>query len=126
MKKKLLAFLMGSALVFSLAACGGGDDEAADTGDTADNGTATETENETASGVDAEKIYEQKCSACHGADPTQAGTVASDVVISEVGKNLSADEIKDVITNGKGAMPAQNLSDEELDAVVTWIVDMSS
>lgn len=114
MKKKLLAFLMGTALVFSLAACGGGDDDAADTG--GDAGTDTGTETETA-GVDAEAVYQKSCIACHGGDLT--GGVGTD--ISKIGATMSADEIKTVIVEGKGTMPAQNVSDEEADALAQWL-----
>lgn len=99
---------MGSALVFSLAACGG-DDDAADTG------------GDTAS-VNAEKIYNDKsCVACHAADLT--GGVGSD--ISKIGATKSEAEIKDAIVNGytgdKGTMPAQNVTDEEANALSEWL-----
>ncbi|MGG0720453.1 cytochrome c551 [Robertmurraya massiliosenegalensis] len=104
MKKKLLALLMGTSLV--LAACGGGDDEATDTGG-----------GETAS-VNAEQIYNDKgCVACHGGDLT--GGVGPD--LSVAGGHLTVDEIKDVIVNGRGAMAAQNVSDEEADALAEWL-----
>ena len=105
MKKKLLALLMGTSLV--LAACGGGDD-----GATEDTGGG-----ETAS-ADAEQIYNDKgCVACHGGDLT--GGVGPD--LSVAGGHLTADEIKDVIVNGRGAMVAQNVSDEVADALAEWL-----
>ncbi len=106
LKKKLLALLMGTSLV--LAACGGGDDEAKDN---------TGGNEETAS-VDAEQIYNEKgCVACHGGDLT--GGVGPD--LTAAGGHLSADEIKDVIVNGRGSMAAQNVSDEEADALADWL-----
>ena len=61
MKKKLLALFMGTSLV--LAACGGANDNA-----DKDSTTNTENETTTADAGDAAKIYENKCSACHGQD----------------------------------------------------------
>lgn len=111
MKKKLLALLMGTSLVFALAACGG-DDEATDDGDTGET-----TESTDSSGVDAEQVFSQSCAACHGGDLT--GGVGPD--ISKVGSNLSSDEIKTIILEGRGAMPAQNLDDAEATAVADWL-----
>lgn len=110
LKKKLLALLMGTSLVFSLAACGGGgDDEGADTGgDTGGTDTAS---------VDAEGVYNQSCAACHGGD--LKGGVGPD--LTAVGGSLSADEIKTVILEGRGQMPAQAVSDEEATALSDWL-----
>lgn len=108
MKKKLLALLMGTSLVFSLAACGGGDDKATDTGGDAGGDTAA---------VNAEDVYTQSCAACHGGD--LKGGVGPD--LTKVGGNLSQDDIKTVILEGRGQMPAQNLNDEEATAVAEWL-----
>ncbi len=102
---------MGTSLVFALAACGG-DDEATDEGG---NGGTTES-TDTAS-VDAEKVFNNTCAACHGGDLT--GGVGPD--ISKVGANLSSDEIKTIILEGRGSMPAQNLDDAEATAVADWL-----
>lgn len=103
MKKKLLMMLMGTALVMGLAACGGGDDEGG--GDTAQAG-------------DAEKIYDQKCSSCHG-DNLQGGMGPE---LAKVGASKSKDEIADIIMNGTdGGMPAGVISGDDLDKVADWL-----
>jgi cytochrome c551 len=103
MKKKLLKMLLGTALVMGLAACGGGDDEGG---------------KDTASAGDAEKIYSQKCSSCHGGDLT--GGMGPD--LSAIGASKSKDEIAGIIKNGQGTgMPANLISGDDLDAVADWL-----
>ncbi|MBY0146355.1 cytochrome c551 [Neobacillus niacini] len=102
MKKKLLKMLLGTALVMSLAACGGGDDES---GDTAQAG-------------DAEKIYSQKCSSCHGGD--LKGGMGPD--LTAVGASKSKDEIAAIIKDGTdGGMPAGLIEGDDLDKVADWL-----
>jgi len=103
MKKKLLTIFMGTALVMSLAACGGGDDEGG--GDTAQGG-------------DAQKIYNQKCSTCHG-DNLQGGMGPE---LAKVGASKSQEEIADIIANGtNGGMPGNLISGDDLDKVAEWL-----
>lgn len=99
MKKKLLALMMGTSLV--LAACGGGEDEA--TGG--------------ANAGDPEKLYNQKCSSCHGGD-LQGGAGPK---LSDVGARLSQEEIEAVIANGQGSMPPGLLKGEDATAVAEWL-----
>ena len=102
--KKLLA-TFSFAAVLTLAACGGG-------GDTTDDANTGD--------VDPEQIYNQTCASCHGSDLTGA----SGPDISTVGDRLSEDEIKDVIENGQGGMPAGLVKDQaELDALASWLAD---
>jgi len=107
LKKKLLALLMGTSLV--LAACGGGDDDAKDKGGNKGGDTAS---------ANGEELYNSKgCSACHGGD--LKGGVGPD--LTAIGGTLSADEIKTVILDGKGNMPAQNVSDDEAQSLADWL-----
>jgi cytochrome c551 len=101
-KKKFLAFLMGTGLVLALAACGGGGDDEATGGDT----------------VDAEKIAAQKCSSCHGENLEGQGGSAN---ISKLGAKYSKDEIEEIILNGKGGMPGGVIKGEEASAVAEWL-----
>jgi cytochrome c551 len=101
-KKKLLALLMGTSLV--LAACGGGGDEAGG-GDSA--------------GADPEKLFNQKCSSCHGGN-LEGGVGPK---LSDVGARLSKDEIESTIANGKGSMPPKLLEGEDASAVAEWLAN---
>ncbi|MFJ7728290.1 cytochrome c551 [Neobacillus sp. NPDC097160] len=114
MKKKLLTLLLGTSLVMGLAACGGGNDNT-----TKDKGNGGGTE--TASAGDAQKIYDQKCSSCHGGD--LKGAVGPD--LTKVGATYSKDEILDIIKNGKtgdkGTMPPGMASGDDADKVADWL-----
>lgn len=102
MKKKLLTMLMGTALVMGLAACGGGDE---------DKGT------DTASTDAGAKIYDQKCSGCHGGDLT--GGMGPN--LTKVGSTYSKDEILGIIKNGKGQMPANVVEGDDANQVAEWL-----
>jgi len=118
-KKKLLALLMGTSLV--LAACGGGGDEAADNTDKTDTGTTTTEENagdtSTASAGDAQKLFDQKCSSCHGAN--LEGAVGPN--LTKVGSKYSKEDIEGIIANGQGAMPPGLLQGDEAAQVAEWL-----
>lgn len=109
MKKWLFATLLGSALV--LGACGGGgssDDGAGDEGATDEGAT------ETAAG---EEVYKKSCASCHGQD-LSGGAGPS---LEDVGSKYSADEIADIIDNGIGSMPAQNVEAGDRDELAEWL-----
>ncbi|GGF31419.1 hypothetical protein GCM10010954_33270 [Halobacillus andaensis] len=120
MKKLLWAALL--SLVFILGACGGGGDEEGE------NGGDTETEEsaneENGSGdVDvaaAEQVYEQSCASCHGGD--LEGNVGP--ALNEIGSKYSAEEIQDIIHNGKGSMQAQNVEEGDAELVANWLSSM--
>ncbi|MEH7112719.1 cytochrome c [Neobacillus niacini] len=102
MKKNLLRMLLGTALVLVLAACGGGNDEG---GDTAQAG-------------DAEKIYSQKCSSCHGGD--LKGGMGPD--LTAVGASKSKEDIAAIIKDGtNGGMPGGLIEGDDLDKVADWL-----
>lgn len=99
MNKKLLALLMGASMV--LAACGGGGDS-----------------KDSASGADPEKLYNQKCSGCHGGD--LKGGAGPD--LTKVGAAYSKDEIQKIIEEGKGGgMPAGLYKGDEASQVAEWL-----
>ncbi|UOQ94382.1 cytochrome c [Halobacillus shinanisalinarum] len=118
MNKKLLTALFGTALV--LGACGGGGgDEGTDTGG-GDNGGGSTSQEQAGGDVDtqaAEQAYEQSCASCHGGDLT--GAVGPN--LTQVGSKYSADEIADIIKNGKGQMPAQGGNVENVENLANWL-----
>ncbi|WP_079506709.1 cytochrome c551 [Mesobacillus jeotgali] len=103
MKKKLLALLMGTSLALAACGGGGGGDEAG--GDKA--------------GADPEKLFNQKCSSCHGGN-LEGGVGPK---LSDVGSRLSQDEIESVIANGQGSMPPKLLEGDDASAVAEWLAN---
>jgi cytochrome c551 len=102
MKKKLLTLILGTSLVMGLAACGGGGDDEGG-GDTASAG--------------GQKIYDQKCSSCHGGDLT--GGVGPN--LTKVGSKYSKDEILGIIEKGQGSMPPNVVTGDDADQVADFL-----
>ncbi|WP_077328058.1 cytochrome c551 [Virgibacillus siamensis] len=110
MKKLLCTMLFGTALV--LGACGGGGDDGASDGSSDNGGGSTDT---AASG---EEIFQNNCASCHGSD--LSGGMGPD--LTKVGSRYSADEIANIIKNGRGQMPPQKqVSKEDRQAVASWL-----
>lgn len=67
----------------------------------------------------------QSCINCHG-DQLQGG--AAGPALNQVGAELDADAIRDVIINGQGAMPAGMFegTDEELEIMVEWLASLGT
>lgn len=118
MKKKLIAVLFGAVLI--LGACGGGGDTNTNDGNVNDGNNNVN--NEASNNVDvsaAEEVYQNKCAGCHGDDLSGV----SGPGLQEVGAKFSAEEIADIIENGKGSMPAINLDDADRDALAEWLAE---
>lgn len=107
MKKKMMAFIMGTGLAIGLAACGGGGDNNNDEGG-----------GETTS-AGAEQIYAQNCSSCHGENLEGSNGPKLD----NVGSRLSKDEILDMIKNGGSGMPPNIISGDDADQVADWLAE---
>jgi len=67
-----------------------------------------------------EEIYQGKCSSCHGADFGGGAGPA----LTGVGEKYSTDEIKSIVTEGRGIMPANLVPDEKLDEMVDWLTGL--
>ncbi|WP_010650904.1 cytochrome c550 [Oceanobacillus massiliensis] len=91
--------------------------QAEEGGEQTEQGAEEGQEGETAGG-DAEAVFQSNCSACHGAD--LSGGAGPD--LTAVGSKYSADEIAEIIQNGRGAMPPQSqVAGEELSALSQWL-----
>ncbi|ADI28055.1 MULTISPECIES: cytochrome c551 [Geobacillus] len=107
MKWKLAAMFLGVSL--ALAACGGGGDNAGEKNGGSNGGGDT--------AAAAEQIFKQNCASCHGQD--LSGGVGPN--LQKVGSKYSKDEIKNIIANGRGAMPAGIIKGEDADKVAEWL-----
>jgi len=68
--------------------------------------------------IDAEAIFKQNCSSCHG----QNLEGISGPALTTVGSHLSADEIAKIIKDGRGGMPPGMLKKQpEIKAVAEWL-----
>ncbi|MBR7552698.1 cytochrome c551 [Allobacillus sp. GCM10007491] len=108
MKKKLLTAIFGGMLV--LAACGGGDDGG--------NGGGEESASGGGDTGQGEELYQQNCASCHGGDLSGGAGPA----LEGVGDSYDASEIVDIIQNGKGSMPAQNVEEGDAQEIADWLV----
>lgn len=103
MKKVLFASSIFGAMLM-LAACGG-KEEAAPTSPTE---------------VDAEAVVNQSCISCHGENLEGRGQFPK---LADVGSRLTEEEILEVITKGRGAMPAGIIQGAEAEAVAAWLAE---
>jgi cytochrome c551 len=115
MKKKLIVAVMVVMLALAMVACGNKNNN---TNNKTNNKNTNPTTN-TANAGDAKKLFDQKCSACHGKD--LAGSVGPN--LQKVGSKYSKAEILNIIKNGKGngAMPAGLYKGKDADTIATWL-----
>jgi cytochrome c550 len=109
----IIIMVFGIGLMFLLSFKGLGD--AKDLAKEKEGGEKTE-ETESAS-ASPEDIYKQNCISCHG-DAYQGGVGPA---LKGVGDRLSVDEVKNVITNGRGAMPPGLVEEQNIDAMAEYI-----
>jgi cytochrome c551 len=64
-------------------------------------------------------VYASTCQSCHGEDGTAGVGGASDLNVEVPEK--SDDELAEIIQNGVGDMPAQNLDDTETADVIAYL-----
>ncbi len=67
----------------------------------------------------AEKILNQNCTSCHGQN-LEGGVGPS---LKDVGGRLKADEIQDVILNGKGSMPGGLIPEKDAQTVADYLAE---
>ena len=89
-------------------------------GDDTDAGDTDQTAGDPVAGA---AIYGDICADCHGADGT-AGTVIDGVPAADhtvVIQTLTDAEITDTVQNGNGAMPAQDVGDDEMPDLLAYL-----
>ena len=67
----------------------------------------------------AAKIYEQKCSSCHG--DTLEGKIGPE--LTTVGDRLSLQQIESIINDGAPAMPGDLIAEDEAKKVAEWLLN---
>ena len=76
---------------------------------------------------DATAVYKGKCAACHGPDGKADTPMGKKLKVrnlqSEDVQNLSDEELREIISNGKAKMPAfsKKLTSDEIEGLVTYI-----
>ncbi|MFG6121086.1 MULTISPECIES: cytochrome c550 [Thalassobacillus] len=68
---------------------------------------------------DPEEVFQNSCAACHGAD-LSGGNGPS---LETIGSKYSAEEIEEIIINGKGSMPPGQAQGEEATLVAEWLAE---
>ncbi len=130
MKKLLFALFLTVLLVLS-ACSGGGDEEGSGSNDqseqTSQDDSSQGTDDSSGSGdqassdVDAKaakEAFEQNgCISCHGND-LGGGYGPS---LQKVGAKYSADDIQNIIKNGKNGMPPQSVGDSDRELIASWL-----
>lgn len=114
----ILIMAFGIGLIFFLSMEGvGNKEEIAASHEEAEGGEGAAEGEEAAGGdFDPEAFAQGKCIGCHGNTYEGQGAFPS-----LVATKLSEDEIKDVLANGRGAMPAGLVPEENLDAMAAWV-----
>ena len=103
----VLIMAFGIGLIFFMSLEGAGNKDEAH----GDEGGATEE-------IDGEAIVQSSCIGCHGGDLGGQGNAPA------LTGGLDAAHVKEVVMNGQGAMPAQNLSEAEAQAVADHIAGL--
>ena len=69
-------------------------------------------------GSEAAKIYEQKCSNCHG--DTLEGRIGPE--LATIGERLTLEQIEAIINDGAPAMPGDLIAEDEAKRVAEWLI----
>jgi len=107
MKSTMIAIGL-AVLGFSLAGCGSNSTEGTKAAD---------------GPLEAQVIYKQNCLSCHGGD--LEGRVGPSLLA--IGEKYEPDQLRDIIMNGQGGMPAfkKRLNEEEVAVLAEWLADYS-
>ncbi|PAV29043.1 cytochrome C [Virgibacillus profundi] len=80
-------------------------------------GEQTEESQEGETTGNPEEIFSSNCASCHGAD--LSGGVGPD--LTQVGSDLSKEDIQNIIINGQGSMPPGLATDAEAEVLASWL-----
>lgn len=80
-------------------------------------GIANTSDSVSISSTDGKSLYEANCVLCHGGDGKLASSGAKDLSVSV----LDLAGIKEIITKGKGAMPAAQVNEEQATAISEYV-----
>lgn len=119
-KKSVLALILGSSV--ALAACGGGEEDAAveeTEPQTETEAPATDESAEETTASAGEEVYKQSCLSCHGGNLEGGFGPALDTI----GSKMSEEDILSVIENGQGQMPPNVVEGEDAQAVAAWLAE---
>ncbi|XJZ26257.1 cytochrome c550 [Bacillota bacterium Lsc_1132] len=108
----VIIMVFGIALMFGLSFKGNSDAKNA-----AKEKGGGNAKTETVSATNPEDIYKSTCITCHG-DQYQ-GVVGPS--LKGIGSKLSKDQIKTIITKGKGNMPPNLVPTDKADAMAEWV-----
>jgi len=116
MTRALLLLCLGTVFV----ACDDGATDTTDSTDSTDSTDATDDTDDGGADLEAgEATFDGTCAQCHGAD----GTGNTGPNLDERVPSLTVDQVRTVVLNGQGYMPAQDLTEEEATNVAAFVVD---
>lgn len=107
--------LLTLPLVLTTAAC---DSEEGDGGGGDDNGGILELTGDAAAGQTVFTSGMCSTAACHGSDGNSGSSAPP---LSDVVSGRSDEQLIDSVLDGRGAMPPQDLSDQEMADVLAWL-----
>lgn len=121
LKKSLSIATVCTALMLSIAACGGAKAPAP----SPTNNTAPTPSTPAAGGAENEEamsIYKGNCMACHANDLSGGGSFPN---LQAVGSRLSESDISTVIHKGRNGMPAfeGKLTEDEINTLAKWLAE---
>ena len=111
----VVIMIFGIGLMFLLSFKGLGDAKEI----AAENGAGKEGKTEEVA-TNPEDIYKKSCLGCHG-NQYQGGAGPA---LKGVGDRLSEDEIKTIVTKGKGTMPKNLVPEEQADEMAKWLAEL--
>lgn len=118
--KRVMGLALAGLLAISLSACGG--NQAAQPPaeqKPAETPAAGGTSNASVDAAKAEATFKNTCAGCHGQN--LEGVVGPN--LQKIGGELSKDQIREILKNGKGGMPPNLVSGADADNIAAWLAE---